>query len=206
MIDFFIALFGGIFYGTKLLSERLSNSEYNRRSEERKNINESMKQKIVASEELSQEAKEKAFLTKGKTAEYIRSVYEELEDDFKFVFGDDVDIKNLLYLDHNINYNTTLVNRSVHALAYELLLSHKGKVDWGPYIMGFQLGGSNTIERDIRFYQRLEHNLNANGAGVKFYFEPKYSPDTKKYDYDPCYRCLVLEHQVINKNVSKRLW
>lgn len=166
MIDFFIALFGGIFYGTKLLSERLSNSEYNRRSEERKNINKLMEQKIVASKELSQEAKEKAFLTKGKTAEYIRSVYEELEDDFKFVFGNDVDIKNLLYLDYNINYDTTLVNRSVHVLAYEFLLSHKGKVDCEPYIMGFRLGGSNTIERDIKFYQRLEHNLNANGAGV----------------------------------------
>lgn len=211
MFEFFIALFGGLFYSNKFMSEKSQRREADRQFNEHWKLNESIGQMIVASPELRKEVKDRLFKLRSKTTEYIDAIYDELEDDFKSVFGEDVDIRKKLRLMTGANTNADKVlynapNR-IYCWAYLLLLSHKGKVDDAlAYSHGFQLGGKDTLDRDIRFCQRIEQNLNDNGVGVRLYFEPKYSPDTKTYNHDPCAQRLVFEHQVYNKSISRRLW
>lgn len=211
MFEFFIALFGGLFYSGKFMSEKSQCKEADKQFNERCKLNESIGKMVVASPELQKEVRDRLFKCRGKSQEHIEAIYDELRDDFEFAFGKPVNMSEVLWLSTVANMNQGKMlykapNR-LYCWAYKLLLSHKGKVDDTlAYSNGFQLGSKDTLERDIRFCQRIEQNLNANGVGVKLYFEPKYSPDTKTYNQDPCAQRLVFEHQVYNKSISRRLW
>lgn len=210
MFEIFIALFGGLYYSGKLISEKLQHMEAERQYNERQKLDESFDKMVAASPELKREVRDRLFKCYGKSQEHIEAIYDELRDDFEFAFGKPVDMSKVLcLLTMNMNQGEMLheVPNRTYRWAYELLLSHKGKVDETlTYPFGFQLGGENTLERDIRFCQRIEHNLNVNGVGVKLYFEPRYDPYTKTYIQNPCGQRLVFEHQVYNKNNSRRLW
>ena len=210
MFEFFIALFGGLCYAGKFMSEKSQYKEADRQFNERNKLNESIGKMAVASPELQKEVRDRLFKCRGKSKEHIEAIYDELRDDFEFAFGKPVDMSKVLWLsDTNMNQGEMLYKapNRIYCWAYELLLSHKGKVDnILAYSHGFQLGGKDTVERDIRFCQRIEQNLNANGVGVKLYFEPTSNPYTQPSNQNPCAQQLVFEHQVYNKSISRILW
>lgn len=203
MFDFFIALFGSLFYGKKIASENSKVKAFERNTKEQTELNNSIRAKIEASSELSQATKDR--LLKGKC---VNEIYNELKDDFKFVYGENVDIEKELRLPSNYKLTEKSIFDSPNKKyywAYNLLLSHQGKVDWRVYSYGFQLGGTNTLEIDIKFCQRIEQNLNGNNVGIKLYLKPQYSTLSETYDWSPCAKTMVFEHQLFEGN-GKRLW
>jgi len=205
MFEFFIALFGGLFYTGKILSDKSKINKAEHDFNERAELDKAIRKDVEASYEQCEAVKNK--LLSGK---FIDEVYKELEDDFKFVYGDDFDITKGLYLCKGQKMPSSMVttecrNRKYY-WAYNLLLSHQGKADWDAFAFGFILGGIQTVEDDIRFCQRIEQNLNDNGVGLKLYLNPKYSTYTKSYDYSPCAKYMVFEHQLVRKEIGKRLW
>lgn len=185
MFEFFIALFGGLFYTGKILSDKSKIDEAERDFNESVELDKAIRKEVEAPADVVASVKQKVYKT---TFAELRN---ELKDDLMFVYGE--------------NYET-VCKGITNYWAYNLLLSHMGKADWDAFAFGFQLGGEKTISNDIKFCQRIEQNLNDNGVGLKLYLNPKYSTYTKSYDYSPCAKHMVFEHKLFKKSLGKRLW
>ena len=92
MFEFFIALFGGLFYFGKLMSEKSQCKEADRLYNARIKLDETIGNMVVASPELRKEVGDRLFKCRGKSQEYIEAIYDELRDDFEFAFGKPVDM------------------------------------------------------------------------------------------------------------------
>ena len=185
MFEFFIALFGGLFYTSKLLSDKSKINDAERSFNEGVELDKVIRKEVETSADVVESIRRKVYKTT------FADMKDELKDDLIFVYGE--------------NYESVCKGISNY-WACNLLLSHIGKVDWDAFAYGFQLGGEKTVAEDIRFCQRIEQNLNNNGIGLKLYLKPKYSTYTKSYDYNPCAKHMVFEHKLFNKSLGKRLW
>lgn len=201
MFEFLLALFGGISYAGKIYSDNAKVSAERLRTIKAIELNKIIGNNVKASYELQESIKGR--ILGGKSADKI---LEELHDDLRFVFGEDVDITKSFHLPIGRVGRDFIRAGSDAYWAYHLLLSHQGKVDDDTYDFGFCLGGTRTVEKDIRFCHRIEQNLNRNGAGLKLYLQPKYSTYTKSYDWNPCAKYMVFEHQLYSRALGKRLW
>ena len=132
MFEFFIALFGGLFYGNKYSNEKAKLKAYDDRQSAWMSTLESIQSRYVASAELERWAKD--FILKGDHFEDICNWFAE---DFRYVFGANWKDKLRIppkapVLDPKV-YKNDAYSFSVPAnhitWVYHLLLAKKGKID-----------------------------------------------------------------------------
>jgi len=204
MFEFFLALFGGLFYSGKLSSDKSKVEKQKKSATQRIEQDADIGKRIV----VTNEAKE-SVINRLTCGDYTEDIYEELRENLEFVFETSDVKKSFLVPTVKIRPDAILRDTSNVYWAYHLLLSHIGKVDWITYSFGFQLGGEQTVNRDIRFCQRIEYNLSKCNGGyddLKLFLNPKYSTYTNDYDWKPCAKTMVFEHQLVRKELGKRLW
>jgi|GEM_PF-5708778 len=175
MIDFFIALFGVLFCGSIISSERISKIESSKHFQYYSAFDKEIGKQIKATAEYENAVKERLLC--GKFAEQI---YYELRADLDFIFGK-ADIKRVFPLPR-FRCNKLGDLRSPYYWAYLLLLSHQGKILRFEYMYGFPLGGANSKEQNIRICQRIEYNLRQHHNGIRLLLNTGLIDDTSKFD------------------------
>lgn len=202
-MDFFIALFGGIYLLWQCASDKIKSNNSKLEYESYRKYSEDIAKIVVASGEEAYEAKQR--LLGGKC---VDEVYDELEEDFKFVYGQDCDIRKILPLPKNYSLVACPFKNYTRNdfWAYSLLLAHQGKVYKSSYDFGYQLGGIDHYKNHIKFCQLIEKHLNEHNKNLKLYLEPKYSTYTKSYNMNPMAQVVKFEHQIYKYSPKIRLW
>lgn len=199
MLDFFIALFGGLSLGKKIVSDNISKSISNKSTEYNNKLNERIKQRVEATNDLEQEIKERLLC-----GDYADEIYDELYDDLVFVFGS-ADLNRVFPLPR-FRYNSIGDLRSPTYWAYQLLLAHRGKVSWQAYMHGFPIGGMDMKDKNIKLCHWIEYNLQQNNTDIRLYMQPGIRDDNLKWN--PCGKYIVLENNLIceTNRERARLW
>ena len=165
MFSIFTALFGGLYYGGKYLSEKSEIKRINQETESQLNKMESFKSKYGASYEMASELKD--YIMCGKHFEDIcNTLHLELEDVLGKDWKKNVEIPN----GYRINYGCFLPDQHIYWV-YHLLLSKKGKMDRYDMFSGYSVSAIYTKERNIKFLQHIENNLRECNVPVVLVYE-----------------------------------
>lgn len=159
MFEFFIALFGGLFYGNKYSNEKAKLKAFDERQKAYSLTRDDIEARYVANYELEKWAKD--FISSGQHFEDICNWFAE---DFRYVFGSDW--KNKLRIPPVYPAPRTYMEANSHGTwVYHLLLARKGKIDHGVPGFGYPIGGINEKDMTIKFAECIEGQLL--NAGVR---------------------------------------
>lgn len=161
MINFFIALFGGLFYGGKYISERSKDKAYDMNMQLYDKRFDKLKSQITVYDDVAIPLKE--YILSG---EHFDEICEEFAADFEFVLGEDWKSKlqippNPLRLDpRNRDAYSFSIPANHLTWVFRLMLASQGKM----YIidlMGHSLsiGGFRDEEICLKFAQRIEMHM-----------------------------------------------
>ena len=175
MFEFFIALFGGLFYGNKYSNEKAKLKAYDDRQNAWMSTLESIQSRYVASTELERWAK--GFILKG---DHFDDICNWFAEDFRYVFGANWKDKLRIppkapILDPKV-YKNDAYSFSVPAnhitWVYHLLLAKKGKIDHNIPFSGYGVGGIDDKNMTIKFAECIEGQLlNAGVRGIRLALE-----------------------------------
>lgn len=165
MFNIFTALFGGLYYGGKYISEKSKTKRADQETELLFRKMDSFKSKHSASYEMETQIKE--YIMCGKNFEEI---CDTLSYELKDVLGKDwknnLDIPN----GYRVNYGCFYPEQHIYWV-YHLLLSKKGKLDRWAINSGYSVSAINTRQRNIKFLQHIENNLRMCGSYVTLVYE-----------------------------------
>lgn len=171
MFEFFIALFGGIYYLSKYTNDKAKDKAYRVKFEEKMELQKNIRTRYEADEKLCRWAKRMIL-----SGENYDKICEWFAEDLKYTFG--TDWKSKLVIPHeypsfhsvddfptNIQYHITWV--------YHLVLAKHGKIDPSVIWNGFKLGYTDEdVHVNTRFAECVELQLlNAGVENVRFALE-----------------------------------
>ena len=219
MFNLFIALFGGMYYGSKSTYEKGKLKKYD---DNQKNFQDKLSRIRAiyrATSNRTQMIKEK--ILSGRYYEEICSKYEE---DFKYVFGQRWnDILSIPpkppVLDPKL-YKSDAYSFRVPAnhicWVYHLMLADEGKLDdWVIYpTSGLLVGGLDDIEMCTKFVRRIEQHLIRRGINdIRFVFQPDscwaqnpWEPVPKPYSKKKMCGGKFIIEALADKRYTNRLW
>ena len=181
IFSFFVALFGGTYYGGKYTCEQAKLNKYNKSNAAKERYRNRLKATMCATLQYEQTVKNN--ILNGRNYEKICT---EFGDDFKFVFGSHwqsiLKIPPLPpVLDPKI-YKDAAYSFYVPAnhiyWVYRLILASNGKVDNGLLTQGYSVGGIMEKEMSIKFAQCIERRLISSGrTNLRLVLEQKDSYD-----------------------------
>lgn len=202
MFDFLIALFGGLYYGGKIASDRAFKQASDQRFRNYQALDAEIRRKVEATYEEERAIKERLLCGK-----YADEIYDELHDDLVFIFGD-VDLRRKFYIPNKIRFGELGGVRSNTYWAFQLLLAHQGKISSVSYSCGFPLGGIDDTQERIKLCQRIEYNLQKHHSDLRLVLNVGVRDDERKYN--PCAKNMILEHKFLFvhrvKDPRARLW
>lgn len=185
MFDFFIALFGGLYYGGKQIHEKSKLNTYEKSAAIQEACRSRLQAKICTSFQTEQDTK--SYILNG---EHFEKICSDFEDDFRFVFGSGW--RELLRIPPKEPVlNPQIYKKDAYSFyvpanhiywVYRLILASKGKVDRGMLTSGYSIGGIKERGMCIKFAQRIEQRLlNAGVCDVHFVLEqnPDYEDSIK---------------------------
>lgn len=165
MFNIFIALFGGLYYGGKYISEASETKKVLRETRCQFSDMEKFKSLYGASFEANYQLKE--YIMCGKNFEEICNILSrELEDVLGSNWKQELDIPK----GFRINNDVFLPCQHIYWV-YHLLLSKKGKMDIQNMSSGYSISTIDTRERNIKFLQHIENNLRENNVPVILVYE-----------------------------------
>lgn len=166
MFEFFIALFGGLFYGGKYSKEKSKLKDYEQRRMIYDSTYDSISSRYMASFETEHWAQD--FVSSGK---HYDELCDWFADDFEYVFG--TNWKEILHIPPIHPAPKTFIEISNHGTwVYHLLLAKQGKIDHGVFGYGYPIGGVNEKDMTVKFAERIERQLlNAGVHGVRLALE-----------------------------------
>lgn len=186
MFEFFIALFGGLYYGGKYSREQSRDLTAQKRIENHKKQRAQIEQCFAASYQEEQEAKN--YILSGDN---FKDICNKFADDFKYVFGNGwtkvlripprapvLDPK--VYRDDAFSFYIP-VNHIYWVYALEL--ASRGKVDRWMLSSGYSIGGISDSDIHIKFTQRLEMYLRRYSPDVKLVLEQTHENITPTTPY-----------------------
>lgn len=202
MFEFFIALFGGLFYGNKFSKEKAELKAADRRIESMRARMNILQSKYGASFEFQNEVKK--YISSGEHYDDICKLFQE---DFRFALGEhwreilripktakEVDDADFLY-------------PALHTYwVYHLLLTVRGKLHPTNITMGYKLGDIECCKQNVRFVECIERRLRARDINdVKFVLElEQFSNGSSRTRFDLGYGTMQIESLCIHP--SARLW
>lgn len=170
MFEFFIALFGGLFYLCKYCNEKFKEASFDERQMTYRAIRNSIESRYVLNDEAEREVKN--FVSSGEHYDEICSLFAE---EFRYVFGEDwkekLIIPKLLFpikctCSKKITPFPLPMLPSVHSTwVYHLLLAKQGKIDHTVPGFGYPIGGIKDKDMCVKFAECIEKQLI--NAGVK---------------------------------------
>lgn len=174
MFEFFIALFGGLFYGNKYSNEKAKLKAYDERRAAYEATYNDIQSRYVASCETERWAKD--FVSSGEHYDEICSWFAE---DFRYALGKDWKEKLQLptkFLPMSCIYGKQSYPWSMpsaHIMwTYHLLLAKQGKIDHCIPGFGYPIGGTNEKDMSIKFAECIEGQLlNAGVRGIRLALE-----------------------------------
>lgn len=207
MFEFFIALFGGLFYGNKYSNEKSKLKAYDERRAIHEATYNDVQSRYVASYETERWAKD--FVSSGEHYDEICSWFAE---EFRYVLGKDWKEKLRIptkFLPMSCIYGKQYPwsMPSAHIMwVYHLLLAKQGKIDHGVPGFGYPIGGINDKDTSIKFAECIEGQLlNAGVRGVRLALELDYICSTKRRtSSDLCGGSIKIES--LCHHPTHRLW
>ena len=163
MFEFFIALFGGIFYGNKYSKEKSSMIKADKRLEDIFIKRANLQKELEASNDLSDKIKN--YIACGRNYD---TICKELENEFKYIFG--VKWKDILTIPPDCSCTFSLPSEHGYWV-YHLLLAKQGKMDNWAILSGYPIGGIKDKDMNIKFAQCIEFVLNEQGKDIKLALE-----------------------------------
>lgn len=174
MFEFFIALFGGLYYGGKFAKEKSDMRAYDKRHKSWQAMRDEIERQCASTFEVEQWTQE--FIASG---EHYEEICEWFADDFEYALGSDWKARlriprpgvpmSALYEPHS----TPFAVPASHAMwTYHLLLAKNGLIDRWNMTMGFPVGGIGDTDMSIKFAERIErHLINAGVTGIRLALE-----------------------------------
>lgn len=208
MFEFFIALFGGLFYTNKYFNEKAKLKAFDFRQKEQLATLADIESKYSASLELEQWAKD--FISSGDHYDEICTWFAE---DFRYALGRDWKEKLLIpteFLPMTRIYRKQdypWVMPSAHVMwVYHLLLAKRGKIDHWAITSGFPIGGLSEKDMNVKFAECIEGQLmNAGVRGVRLALELDYMyGTTRRTSSDLCGGDIKIE--ALCNHPTHRLW
>lgn len=193
MLDFFIALLGGLYYGGKYANEKAKDRKYylseRKRDELYDHLHEMLTAPGIEGAKFRRDATERVY-----SGDYYDEICEEFADDFQFIFGDQwksvLAIPPYGHLDKKCNYKEMVLG---------LIYASKG---WFRFVGGLDAGNWETREIYTRYMQRIEEYLRKNGKDVTFVL--KVDEEEKKRGIPSSWSRFQFEELAIGD--CKRLW
>ena len=160
MLDFFIALFGGLFYRTKLASDKSKIKDFDDKLSNDNQRRNELKSKYKASYELLN--KIERYLISGKNYDEICNNF---ADDFEFVYGSNWRKKILIPHGYRGKPDSIYFPLSDVYWVYNLILADNGKMDVFKMYDGFVVSSIDNQDRDRKYAQCIAKRLEIRGAG-----------------------------------------
>ena len=162
MFEFFLALFGGLFYGKKYSGAKTKLKAYDDRRNVWISTLEDIQSRYVASMELERGVKD--LILKGN---HFEDICNWLSEDFRYVFGanwkDKLSIPPRAPVLDPETYKNDAYSFSIPAnhitWVYHLLLAKKGKIDHKIPLNGYDIGGMADKDMTIKFAECIEGRL-----------------------------------------------
>lgn len=204
MFDFFITLFGGLYYGRKYLNERSKDSNANKRIGDYNILRTDIESKLSAS--YHEEKQTKEYILSGNNFEEI---CKRFSSDFEFVFGElwqevlQIPPRPPV-LDPKIYKNDAtsfcIPNNHIYWV-YALLLASQGKIDQWMLSNGYLIGGIEDSDIHIKFAQCIEKHLRKYNPSIALVLEKQRDYITPERPYGGC-----LKVQQLCLYPTYRLW
>lgn len=202
MFEFFIALFGGLFYGNKFHQEKVELKEADRRIEKMRTQISVLQKKYGASFEFQNEVKR--YISSGKHYDDICNL---LQEDFRFALGEHwKDIICLPKTEKEVDESDFLYPESHTFWVYHLLLTVRGKLHPTNITSGYSLGNIDCCKQNVRFMECIERRLRTRDIeDVKFVLElEQFSDGSYRTRFNLGYGTMQIEPLCIRP--SARLW
>ncbi len=170
MFEFFIALFGGLFYGNKYSREKAKEKEYYNERISRESLYNDILARYGASSKLESDTRE---LIKD-TKRFKDVCFDLLSEDFFYAIG--ADWKERVFPSRIMlrpdDFKSYIPFYYISDWAYHLLLARSGKIDRMRLTNGYTIGGLDYKDIDIRFAECIEkHLINSGVQGVRLALE-----------------------------------
>lgn len=196
MLDLFIALFGGLYYGGRYASEKIDDHFYKMDQKKYDEVYNIIKEIYCADSELMKKA------TKYVEAdEHYDEICKEFGDDLRYILGDEW--KSKLHISRFRGCGVETLDITRHSTwVYYLLLAKYGKIDsWR--LRGFEICNKKYKDEIIKLVECIEHRLiDAGVTCIRFALDTKggkvrsvSSPDADK---------LVIER--LSRTPTIRIW
>lgn len=151
MLDFFIALFGGLYYGGRYLSEKTSERNYDKESAARKEFREYLQTTYCV------DYQERVRI-RGYINTHRDDVYEEFKEELIYVLGDD--FRSEFDKPLPPNCGSYVWPGDPNVWLYRLVLASKGKIDDDLGIWhGESVGAPQHRGWNLRFAEMIQKRL-----------------------------------------------
>lgn len=199
MLEFFLALFGGTYYASKLSKERSENIAFEKKSSEHIEFNRILGERVRASCSLEKEIEDII-----NNYDEIDAVYDMIADNLRVIFGENYRMDFIISPFNT--FTRTSFDVSNGYWAKQLLLSKRGKVGNYEYASGYPLGRESEVEVNLKICRQIEKNLQAARTGLKLVLKPGATSDPSRWN--PCGKSMIFEHQLFwNEDKNKaRMW
>ena len=166
MFEFFIALFGSLFYGGKFTSDKVQS----RAAKQRFSKDEIVRKELLAKCEAD-------AATQQEVANYLLSgahypdICDKYSDAFEAVFGDRW--KNELRIPRGSRWKSNALSQPLSDAywVYHLILADKGKMTRSAMYDGFPVSSVDNQNRDTQFVRQIENKLLKSGIEIKLVLE-----------------------------------
>ncbi len=175
MFEIFVALFGGLYYGTKYIGEKAERKKYDNEIAEWQKLRDDLRSRYAANLELEHRMEEMVL-----SGEHFDDICKWFADDFRYALGENwketirIPPNPMLSLRMSIKdaYDTWVPANHTYWVI-RLLLAKQGKMPqltFGEYL----IGGLADKDMNIRFAECIEkHLLKAGVQGVRLALELK---------------------------------
>lgn len=161
MFGFFTALFGGLYYSGKYISESIKEHNSDVSQLNYTLYVEKMRNEICASYGELYECEE--YVLNGINR---NKVLDEFKDDFYFVFGEEW-LEKVSFSFHPQHKQQWIPSTHLYWMS-QMALAKRGKVSPMVFMHGLSLGDNKDSERNLRFAQRVERYLHQSGVNIHF--------------------------------------